>query len=408
METNLEPNTKIYSVDEITTHIKNLIERDEALQDISVEGEISNFRHSNKMHMYFSLKDENSIIECAMFQRANQNLEFMPSDGMKVVVRGYLEVYKPRGTYQIIVEEMHLAGRGKLYLEFLKLKEKLEKEGLFKEDHKKPLPKYPKTIGVITSPEGAVIYDIIKVVKRRYPHVKIILFPSPVQGNEAKYRIVEGIKKLNQICVDVIIIARGGGSFEDLCSFNEEIIARAVYDSKIPIISAIGHETDFTIIDFVADKRAPTPSAAAELVVPDEIEVYNNLSNLENKIYRCMIRVIESYKQRIHYISNRLIFKRPFSLIEGYKQTLDERGIQLKQTVVNKIEILKREVNGFEGKLNALSPYSVLKRGYSITQKDGKIVSSIKNISKGDIIYTIVKDGEIKSGIKNKNERKII
>lgn len=408
MKTGLKPSTKIYSVDEITTCLKNLIEQDKTLQDIWVEGEISNFRHSNKTHMYFSLKDENSIIGCAMFQGANQNLEFTPEDGMKVIIKGSIDVYKPRGIYQIIVEKMHLTGKGELYIKFLQLKAKLEKEGLFKDEYKKPLPKYPKNIGVITSLEGAVIRDIIKVVKRRYPHIKLTIFPSLVQGNEAKYSIVKGIKILNQFCVDIIIIARGGGSFEDLWPFNEEIVARAVYDSRIPIISAIGHETDVTIIDFVADKRAPTPSAAAGLVVPDEAEIFNNLANLGDKLCRCLTKIIESRKQQIYYLINRPIFKRPLSLIEESKQIIDEKGIQIKQITINKIEILKREIKGFEGKLNALSPYSILNRGYSITIKDGKIVSSIKNINYGDIISTIVKDGEINSKIQNKNEREII
>jgi len=249
---------KIYSVDEIATYIKSLIEQDKCLQHIWVTGEISNFRCSNKGHIYFSLKDEKSIIDCAMFQRAAQHLVFTPQDGMKVIVEGYVDVYKPRGSYQIIIEEMKLTGQGELYIKYLQLKAKLEKEGLFRNEHKKPIPKYPKTIGIVTSLEGSVIHDIIKVTKRRYPHVKIIIFPSLVQGNEAKHTIVRGIEILNKINVDIIIVARGGGSFEDLWSFNEEIVARATYNSKIPIVSAIGHETDFTIIDFVADKRAPT------------------------------------------------------------------------------------------------------------------------------------------------------
>jgi exodeoxyribonuclease VII large subunit len=408
METDIKSTTKIYSVDEITTYIKNLIEKNRTLQNIWVKGEISNFRHPNKTHMYFSLKDENSIIDCAMFQRANQNLEFIPEDGMKLLVKGNLDVYKLRGTYQIIVEEMHLTGKGELYLKFLQLKAKLEKEGIFKEEYKKSIPKYPKTVGVVTSPEGSVIHDIIKVIKRRYPQIKLLIFPSLVQGDEAKYTIVKGIEILNQLCVDVIIIARGGGSFEDLWSFNEEIVAKAIFKSKVPIITGIGHETDFTIADFVADKRAPTPSVAAELVVPNKAEIFNNLANLENGLYKYIITIIESYKQQICYILNRPLFKRPFSLIEEYKQHLDEKGIQLKQIATNKIEILKINLKGFGGKLNALSPYSILERGYSITMKEGKTISSTKNINLGDAISIIVKDGEINSKVNGKNERTII
>jgi len=402
-ETSPELNNKIYSVDEITTHIKNLIEQDKILQDILISGEISNFRHFNQEHMYFSLKDENSILGCAMFRRANQDLEFMPKDGMKVVVKGHIEVYKLRGTYQIIVEEMYLKGKGELYLKFLQLKRKLKKEGLFEEEHKKSIPRYPKSIGIVTSLQGSVIRDIIKVIKRRYPHVKIIIYPSLVQGNKAKYTIVKGINSLDQIDVDVIIIARGGGSFEDLWPFNEEIVARAVYNSKTPIISAIGHETDIMITDFVADKRAPTPSAAAELVVPNEIELSNNLLNLENKLYKKTIGVVESYRQRIYYIIDRPIFKKPFSIIEEYKQFLDEKGIQIKQMMKHKIEILKGDLKIFDGKINALSPFSILNRGYSITLKGEEIISSIKNINSGDIISTIVKDGKINSKVKNEN-----
>ena len=407
MKTSLKSDIKIYSVNEITTYIKNLIEHNETLQNIWIKGEISNFKHYNKKHMYFSLKDENSIIDCAMFEGVNRDLEFIPKEGMKVIIIGHVEVYRLKGRYQIIVKEMQLAGEGELYLRFLQLKEKLEKEGLFKKEFKKSIPKFPKTIGIVTSLEGAAIRDIIKIIKRRWPHVKLIIFPSFVQGDMAKETIVEGIKTLNKIDIDVIIVTRGGGSFEDLWPFNEEIVARAVYDSKIPIISGVGHETDSTIIDFVADIRAPTPSAAAELVVPNEEEISNNLSNLRNRLSRRITQIIESCKQQINHIISRPIFKRPFSLIEEHKQVLDEREIQLKQAVINKIEINKRDFNGFEGKLNALSPCAVLDRGYSITMEGDKVISSIKNLNPGDILYTVVKDGEINSRIENKNERKI-
>ena len=404
METNFNQEIKIYSVDEITTCIKDLIESNRDLQNIWVKGEISNLRHSDA-HLYFSLKDENSIIDCAMFQRANKDLEFAPKEGMKVIIRGGIEVYKKKGRYQIIIEEMQLAGKGELYLKFLQLKEKLEKEGLFKEEHKKPIPRFPKTIGVVSSLEGAAIKDIIKTTKKRYPHIKLLIFPSFVQGDEAKYTIAKGIETLNQINVDIIILARGGGSFEDLWAFNEESVARAIFSSKIPIITGIGHETDFTIADFVADKRAHTPSAAAELAVPDEIELLNTLASLKNTLYKHIIKTIEYYKQQIYYISNNKIFRKPFCLIEEYKQLLDEKTIQIKQIFINKTEILKMKLEKFDGKLNALSPYAVLSRGYSITIKKDKIVSSIKNINKGDVIFTIVKDGEIESKIKDKKQK---
>jgi len=408
MKTGPKSNTKIYSVDEITTYLKDLIEQNEILQNIWIKGEISNFKYHNKKNMYFSLKDENSIIKCAMFERANQDLEFMPEDGMKMIVRGSIEIYKSWGSYQIIVEEIYLTGKGELYVKFLQLKEKLEKEGLFRSEFKKSIPKFPETIGIVTSSDGAVIRDIIKIIRRRWPYIKLIIFPSLVQGNEAKHMIVKGIEILNQINVDVIIVARGGGSFEDLWPFNEEIVARAVYDSRVPIVSAIGHETDTAIIDFVADKRAPTPSAAAELVVPNGEEISSNLSNSENRLYKQITRIIESYKQQIYYMISRPIFKRPFSLIEEYNQVLDEKTIHLEQVVINKIEILRGEFRGFDGKLNALSPYAVLDRGYSITMREDEIISSIKNINRGEIISTIVKDGIINSEVEKKSERKIV
>jgi len=353
--------SKIYSVNEITTHIKNLIEDDKILQNILVLGEISNFRYYNEKHMYFSLKDEDSIIECTMFYNSNLNLDFKPKEGMKVIVGGYIEVYKKKGIYQIIIEKMQLAGKGELYLRFLQLKEKLEKQGLFKEEFKKPIPRFPKAIGVITSLEGAAVRDIIQTIKKRYSHVRLIIYPSFVQGDEAKYTLVKGIETLNQLYIDVIIIARGGGSFEDLWSFNEESVARAIFNSKIPIVTGIGHETDFTIADFVADKRAHTPSAAAELVVPSEQEILN---------------------------------------------LLNEKKDSLKQISYNKIEILKREIKGIKGRLTALNPSAILERGYSITMKENQIISSTKNINAKDMISTIVRDGKIESEVKNKNENK--
>src|SRR3989344_3384241 len=290
-----EKDVKIYSVDEITTHIKNILEKNNLLQNVRVRGEISNFKLYNNKHIYFDLKDENSIIRCVMFSGSNNQLKFKPEDGAEVIVNGQIDVYKKRGTYGIIVKEMELAGEGTLFKQFLKLKEKLEKEGLFKEEFKKPIPQIPRKIGIVASLEGAAVKDVIKTIKRRFPHVRIIIYPSLVQGNEAKYQIVKGIEVLNQLKPDVILIVRGGGSFEDLWSFNEEIVARAIFKSKIPIITGIGHERDFTIADFVADKRAHTPSAAAEMAVPDIIEIKSILLNLERRLYKDLKKIRESY-----------------------------------------------------------------------------------------------------------------
>ena len=399
---------KIYSVNEITNYIKNLMLNDKNLQDVWVKGEISNFKHHNGVHMYFSLKDENSLIECAMFQEANQKLNFKPEDGIKVIVRGHLDIYKPKGKYELIVREVHLEGKGELYFKFLQLKTKLQKEGLFDEKHKKPFPKYPETIGIVTSLSGAVIHDIAKIITRRYPHVKIIVYPSYVQGDEAKVTLTRGIEFLNNLLVDVIILARGGGSFEELWPFNEEIVARAIYNSMSPVISAVGHESDFTISDFVADKRASTPSAAAEMVVPNEEEIINSLNNFGKHLYNGIKNILEKRKHEISQTISRPIFKKPQILIELHKQNLDENTIELKRVFADRIDMQGNELRNFDGKLKALSPFSVLNRGYSITMKNDKILYSITNINKGEAITTIVRDGSIKSKVQDKDERKDI
>lgn len=403
MDLDQKPENKIYSVDEITTYIKLLLTKDKNLQNIWIKGEISNFKLASSGHMYFSLKDENSLINCVMFRGTNKDLQFQPKEGMKILIKGNVDIYKKTGNYQIIIEEMHLDGQGELYLKFLQLKEKLEKEGLFNKIHKKPIPKYPKIIGIITSLQGAVIQDIIKITKRRYPHVKLLVYPSAVQGDQAKDNIVSGITILNTLELDLIILARGGGSFEDLFPFSEEIVARAIYDSKIPIISAVGHETDFSIADFVADLRAPTPSAAAEIAVPDEQEILKLFSQLERNLCNRTRRILEIRRQKIDFLINRPLFKRPYLIIEEHRQNLDELIIHIKKTVLSNIELLKSELLGVEGKLNALNPEGILNRGYSITMKKSQIITSIKDINTGEIISTIVKDGEIISEVQNKN-----
>lgn len=404
----LEKNIKIYSIYEITNYLKNLVSKDKNLQDVWVEGEISNFKHHDKKHMYFSLKDEHSLIECVMFQNVNRDLTFMPENGIKVLVRGDLDIYKLKGKFELIISEMHLRGKGELYLKFLQSKAKLEREGLFSEEHKKTLPKYPQSIGIVTSLSGAVIHDMTKIITKRYPHVKIIIYPSVVQGDEAKYSLTKGIDVLNNLLVDVIIIARGGGSFEELWPFNEEIVARKIYNSKIPIMSAVGHESDFTISDFVADKRASTPSAAAEMVVPKKEEIIISMDNLEKRLYKKVKNILETRKQKLNNLISRPLYNKPETLVNEYRQSLDENKIKFEQIFINKLKSLKKDVKDSDGRLNALSPYSVLNRGYSITMKHNKIISSIKNINKEDTILTIVKDGKINSKVKSKNESKYI
>lgn len=395
----LKSDIKIYSVDEINTYIKSLLEENNVLKNIQVKGEISNFTHYNNRHMYFDLKDENSIIRCAMFWNSNKVLKFKPEDGTEVIVKGHVDLYKKKGEYQIIAEEMELAGKGALFKQLLKLKEKLEKEGLFKEEFKKPIPQIPRKIGIVTSLEGAAVKDVIKTIKRRFPHVSIIIYPSLVQGNEAKYQIVRGIEVLNQLKPDVILIVRGGGSFEDLWSFNEEIVARAIFKSKIPIITGIGHEADYTLADSVADKIAHTPSAAAEMAVPDIIELKSLILNLEKRLYKDLRKIRESYSQRISYIKDKPIFKRPSILIEQYIQIIDDEKERILRIFINRNEILKKNIEIFREKINALSPQAILKRGYSITMKGDEIIRSVKTIKAKDLISTILSDGKIMSRI---------
>lgn len=368
----------IYTVSEVTTYIKIILEKDHKLNNILVRGEISNFIHHSSGHMYFTLKDEHSVLNCVMFERANKLIKFKLENGIKVILKGNIEVYKPKGTYQLIVEEVHLEGTGDLYLKFIELKEKLKKQGLFLEKYKKEIPKYPKFIGIITSLSGAVLRDIINVIKRRYPYLSLIVAPTIVQGDNAAISIKQSIEILNKIKhLDVIIIARGGGSLEELWPFNEEIVARAVFNSRIPIISAVGHETDRTITDFVADKYAPTPSAAAELVVPNKEDILSE---------------IQIYKRQI--------FQNLVTYINQHKQFIDEQSIFLNKNTFNKLILCKKDLKYLKGKLNTLNPKAVLKRGYGIVMKNNKIIKTIGELTLKDLINIIIRDGTIESEIK--------
>ena len=278
------------TVRELTAYIKQLVDSDMLLSNVSVSGEISNFKHHSSGHMYFSLKDQDAVIRCVMFRTYNARMKFIPEEGMKVIVRGYVSVYAPGGTYQLYAEEMQPDGTGSLYLAFEQLKRKLEAQGWFARERKKPIPRLPRAIGIVTSPTGAVIRDILNVLQRRYPNIRVIIYPSAVQGNDAPAQLARGIRYFNgERNVDVIILARGGGSIEDLWPFNDEGLAYAIYDSQIPIISAVGHETDFSISDFVADLRAPTPSAAAELAVPEKAVMKERLIIYEKNLISSLL-----------------------------------------------------------------------------------------------------------------------
>ena len=382
------------SVSELNKYIKEKISADEALSNIIVKGEISNFKNHYTGHMYFTLKDENSLIKCIMFKTYAQRLNFMPKDGMKVFVLGGVSVFERDGIYQIYVKAMQEDGIGALYREYEELKKKLEQEGLFSEAHKKKIPLMPKVIGVLSSQTGAVIKDIINVSTRRNPNVYIRLLPVPVQGEGAAQKIAEGIKLMNDNhMADVLILARGGGSLEDLWPFNEEIVAHAIYNSEIPIISAVGHETDFTIADFVADLRAPTPSAAAELAVPDIYEVKQKIIQAQNRLKILLSKKLEIIKLRYEKCINSVVFKEPLRIIRDKQQILDSQIKELEKHIQEKKQQKQTKYVELVSKLDALSPLKTLTRGYSIVEKDEKIVKSIKDLNSGDKINLKLIDG---------------
>lgn len=388
------------SVTELNRYIKEKIASDEALANIIVKGEISNFKNHYTGHMYFTLKDENSLIKCIMFKTYAQKLNFMPKDGMKVFVLGGVSVFERDGVYQIYVKAMQEDGIGALYRKYEELKKELEQKGLFSQSHKKPIPKMPKVIGVLTSQTGSVIRDIINVSTRRNPNVYIRLLPVPVQGEDAAPKIVDGIRKMNkEKLADVIILARGGGSLEDLWPFNEEIVANAIYESEIPIISAVGHETDFTIADFVADLRAPTPSAAAELAVPDIYEIKQKINLYQNRLRLSLNKKLEIMKLRYEKCISSRVFKEPTRMIEDYYLKVDNQIKKLEKNIKEKEQTEKQKYIKLVAKLDTLSPLKTLSRGYSIVESENKIVKSVKELKKGQNIEIRLTDGKAQAQV---------
>lgn len=359
---------KIYTVTEITKEIKGILE--ESLPSVWVEGEISNYILHSSGHRYFSMKDENAQIRCTLWRFRGIRLSFEPEDGMRVIAFGNISVYERNGQYQLDVIELIPAGWGKLEIAFQRLKEKLFQEGLFDEEHKKPIPEFPETIGLVTSPTGAAIRDMIKIIHKHFPSVRIIVNPVRVQGEGAAEEIAQAIQEFNEFAkIDVMIVGRGGGSLEDLWAFNEEIVARAIYDSEIPVISAVGHQIDFTISDFVADLRAPTPSAAAQMVVKDKEELLKETRSNAQKLLSYLTSLTEYLNQRLKAAQQSYGFRRPLDLITQRSQRLDEFTRQLRDRIKNYFEFKKNDLSLREEKLEALSPLSVLKRGYSIARK---------------------------------------
>ena len=436
---------KYYSITALNKAIKNMFDSKPELNRVYIKGEISNFKHHTRGHFYFTLKDENSRIAAVMFASSASSINFEPEDGMKVLVSGRVTVYEATGGYQIYVDDMQLDGLGNLYLEYEKLKKKLEQEGLFDVSKKKTIPKYPKRVGIITAPTGAAIRDILSTIKRRYPICETILFPALVQGTGAKESIVEQLNRAQEFDLDVIICGRGGGSIEDLWAFNEEIVARAIFASKIPIISAVGHEIDFTIADFVADLRAPTPTGAAEMAVP-------NLVDLKTLIEQYKIRSNENIKNIINYNMKRLdalkssyVLKNPLMLYEVKEQKLDN-FIDRVNTIISKyisdykvrldnikssyvlknplamyeakgekikgfVEILNKIIKGnlsdnthrydiLLNKLDLLNPLNVLSKGYSVVTLEDNVIKSSKDIKVNDEVNVRLHEGKIKAIVK--------
>ena len=382
------------SVTELNSYIKNKIADDEYLNNVLIKGEISNFKNHYTGHMYFTLKDENSLIKCVMFKTYAQKLGFMPKDGMKVFVLGGVSVFERDGVYQIYVKVMQEDGVGILYKKYEELKQRLEEEGYFDEEHKKRIPQMPKIIGVLTSQTGSVIRDIINVSTRRNPNVNIRLFPVPVQGEGAAEKIAEGIKFMNENkLADVLILARGGGSLEDLWPFNEEIVAHAIYNSEISIISAVGHETDFSISDFVADLRAPTPSAAAELAVPDIYEVKQKINTYQNRLRLTLIKKVEIMKLRYEKCMSSRVFKEPLRNINDNYLKIDAYIKRLENSIKTKQKEEKTKYIELISKLDTLSPLKTLTRGYSLVEENDKIIKSAKDVKTGDKINIRFVDG---------------
>ncbi|HZV12284.1 MAG TPA: exodeoxyribonuclease VII large subunit [Candidatus Kapabacteria bacterium] len=371
------------TVSQLTGRLRSVLEYD--FKDVLIEGEISSFKTHTSGHRYFVLKDEGASLNCTFWR--HRRLFFTPHDGMKVLARGAITVYEPRGQYQLDVIDLQPLGEGELQLAFERLKRRLAEEGLFDEDHKKPLPKFPETIGVVTSPTGAALHDIIATIRRRNPSVKVILRPALVQGDGAAADIAAAIKEFNQYkAVDALIVGRGGGSIEDLWAFNEEAVARAIYRSAIPIISAVGHEIDFTIADFVADARAATPTAAAELLVPSRTELIAHLHNIYYFFNSSVQQTVREYRNNIESMLSGGAFRMPFHMVNRYTQSVDAAGHSLGQSVTHNVVIARQKIDNLEQQLSALHPEKVLRRGYAIVRKDNVIVSRASALDAGDAV----------------------
>ncbi|HEX9656768.1 MAG TPA: exodeoxyribonuclease VII large subunit [Bacteroidota bacterium] len=390
---------KIVGISELTRRIKRLLEG--GFSSVAVQGEVSNFKHHHPSgHLYFTLKDENASLSAVMWRSRASMLPFMPVDGMKVVASGRITVYEVRGNYQLDVLSMRPLGTGDLQIAFEKLKQKLFEEGLFAEEHKLPLPEYPERIGIVTSPTGAVLQDMLNVLRRRFPGVEVVIAPVKVQGPGAASEIAEAIRALNMLnLVDIIVLARGGGSLEDLWPFNEEIVARAIYASILPVVSAIGHEVDYTIADFVADMRAPTPSAAAELIVQERNAIIEVLRNNAYTMQENLTTMLKNHKESIRHLLRSYTFNKPLDLLRQMNQRIDEIHRTLGVSMEHIHALTASRMNALQQRIEALNPELVLKRGYAMVYRDTNIISSSSSLHLQDEIRVRFRDGEKKSVI---------
>ena len=391
----------VFSVTELNNYVKRILETDENLKNVFVTGEISNFKNHYSGHMYMTIKDEGGAIKSVMFSSYASRLKFVPENGMKVIIFGSVSLYNKDGTYQLYITDMQPDGVGALNLAYEQLKEKLQNEGLFNADLKKPIPQFPQKIGVMTAPDGAAVRDIFSVLKRRYPVAEIVFCPVAVQGATAAPEIAKAIKLFNEKnAADVLIVGRGGGSLEDLWAFNEEVVARAIFESQIPVISAVGHETDFTIADFVADLRAPTPSAAAELAVPDIFELKSDLLGLKQHLSVLMRNKICTEKEKLENFEKQITILNPSNKIKNSRQELSNFYEKVVNLMTLKMNDEKAKISLLSSKLNALSPLEVLSRGYSISYKNEMPIKSVNDVNTCDNIKIRVADGEFFAEVK--------
>ena len=402
------PATQIYRVSQITAYIKELLDGDYALQDLWLEGEVSNYSRAASGHVYFTLKDEEAQIRCVMWRSQVERQAYVPQNGEAIVVHGRISVYEAGGQYQLYVDDIQPAGDGLLYLQFGALKERLAAEGLFDVERKRPLPSFPQRLGVVTSPTAAALRDIVNVLRRRYPLVEVVLSPTMVQGDEAPPQIVAAIQVLNQLTdVDAIIVARGGGSLEDLWAFNDERVARAIYASQSPVVTGVGHETDFTIADFVADVRAPTPSAAAELAVPDQQELRGAVASWRGRLVQLMKGQIEEERRALQYREQVLRRFSPQAQINSYRQQIDDVMRSTLAGLKHSLALARERLRTLDSQLQTLSPLATLERGYAIARHlgTGKVVRSVAQVVAGDRLEVRVSDGQFESTVEVAQQR---